>query len=254
MLKLLSHPSAVQVAPPSTPWYSNTTLLSITTIVIGFLTVLAAVWGSLYVARPRRGLVYEASHSSVSADELADLPEADRLTAVAVSFRLRGSGRLDVPTAAFDSGIPLTIRFADATLHRLMGPCSSQPPNRTVPSALIRDGELVIGPGLIGRDQLLAYRLLVTAHELSSFWRPLPQVRGALIDTSLRKNTLRTKVNILAAVLIIALVIAAIIFLHPSQTSNKPSIGDLLVTSVSGGAAAAVLVSSFKAWIQTRRH
>ena len=251
MLELPSYHFLVLAVPRSTPWYASSTVPSITTIVFAFLTVLVTVWGSLYVARPRRALVYDArKHRDATADEVAEyVPEADPAKAIVVNFRLRGSGRLDVPSAAFDSGIPITVRFADATMHRLIGPCDSRPLERTVPSAQTHDGDLVIGPSLIGRDQNLTYHVLVTTHTLPSLWQPVPEVRGALIDIRLRKNTLRTKINTVATILVV--VGAAAVFGYYFQTSHNLSIADFLTLVLASGPLS-VLFKAVKDWIRLR--
>jgi hypothetical protein len=172
--------------PSAAAWYESAFALGVGSIMVGVLAIIATVWAAVYAARPSRALRYRlkscrpATEAELSAVPIYFPPPHP----VIVEFQLRGSGHRDVPGSAFHDGTPITVSLA-GRITALMTPPATFPEARTVPPAEVTDsGTLEIGPGLIGRDQVITYRLLA---DLSQDGRqPKLGVRGSLIDVPLR--------------------------------------------------------------------
>ena len=146
--------------PSATSWYQQTAVLDAGSTVAGLLAVVATVWAAVYAARPGRALLYLVRRwRPPERGEVSpfDVPVAAGRLAVA-DIQLRGSGRQDISSAAFDAGQPITIGVNGSILTLLTA--SSFPAERAAPAATVSGGCLKVGPGLIGRKQILTYRVL----------------------------------------------------------------------------------------------
>jgi hypothetical protein len=168
----------VFVMAAATSWYASIPTLG---FAVAVLALLAALWGPVYLARPRRALVYRMSPPQYLFT-LGPAPVNGSVGPRLLGFRLSGSGRQDVPSSAFD-GTPIIFSLDNGKILSLdEDSIMNQPEDRIVPTARIEDGKLLIGPSLIGRDQVILWEMLAE-YEGSV---PLYRVQGALIDVRLR--------------------------------------------------------------------
>jgi hypothetical protein len=123
---------------------------------------LAAGTGGTLSCSGLEALWESAGGSPGTAFMVAEIAAAasDHFFARIMKIRLRGRGRRDVPISAFDDGRPITLRLIRGEILRLVGEPVSVPEQRLAPRAKVIDGGLAIGPGLIGRDQIITYTLL----------------------------------------------------------------------------------------------
>ena len=160
-------------------WYEQGVVLDIGSTVAALLAVAATVWAALYAAQPGRALLYLVRRWRPA--EPAEVPATVTATRqhrlVVADVQLRGGGRRDIPSTAFDAGQPLTISLNGQIIAVLAA--TSYPGERTVPAATACDGKLEVSPGLIGRGQILTYRVLAELTDLSP---PRLTVSAPLID------------------------------------------------------------------------
>jgi hypothetical protein len=168
----------------ATPWYDSGTLVSVAGVVLSALAIVVTVWATLYAIRPRQALYYKLKSARPVRDSDAYAPQ-DSASGLAhlkiLTICLRGRGRKDVSSAAFDSAAPIAIKVGGPIVE-LIGKPVSFPPERSVPKAEVVGGRLEIGPGLIGRSQLLTYTVLADV--------PTPRVtvEGSLIDVRISRR------------------------------------------------------------------
>jgi hypothetical protein len=173
-------------------WESSSVLTQINTAAV-VLAVFVAIWAARYASRPRRGLVYSADMRDPAGDEQTAwasnvVPKDEQQRAVIVTFVLHGSGRLDVPTSLFDNATPITLSVKDAEI-RSAAPVKTRRGGGLTPPMQVRDNKLEIGPGLIGRNQVLTYTLLaVVTKQLRQPRLVRVTLTSALVDTRLRTN------------------------------------------------------------------
>ena len=175
----------------SAHWWESSTLLTLISTVAGVLAVIAAIWATLYASRPRRALVYYAmTERPVQQLDQAWLsmldPNVYGQLPVIITFVLRGAGRLDVPTSVFDNSTPITVSVTGAEIRRVLQ-VGTRRGGGLAPPSEVRDNKLEIGPGLIGRNQILTYTL--AGVDLTGTIPPgrVPAtLTNALIDTKLR--------------------------------------------------------------------
>jgi hypothetical protein len=169
-------------------WYASSSVIGNMQVALAILTIVATVWVGLYAIRPRQLLIYRLLSSRRLTDsEDASLSEAKRGHGFASikEIRLRGRGRRDIPSSSFDSGMPITLYLVCGEIHCLIGEPVSIPEERPPPKAEVVDGALAIGPGLIGRNQIITYKVL--ACQMGSPSEPLA-VRSSLIDVRMQSR------------------------------------------------------------------
>jgi hypothetical protein len=218
--------------------WESSPLLTPISAVTGVLAVVAAIWATLYASRPRRALAYSIKmQHPIDGYERGRVnlvvPNEEQQRAVIVTFVLRGTGRLDVPTSVFDSSTPITlgvmggeIRGADKVESRRGG--------GLVPAFKVGDNNLEIGPGLIGRNQVLTFTLVaVTRNELDSSGPLCFTLTNALIDTRLRNYNWDISIRIG----LIGVVFAVFLVLWYIWLSHIPVIGhtENLLTYIAAG-------------------
>ena len=162
------------------PWYDSNLAGLFATV----LAIAATVWVTLYALRPRQALYYQLKSSSPVTESNPWWDAATRLKLQhpkILTIRLRGRGRRDVSSAAFDLNAPIAIE-AGGPIFMLLGDPASSPPQRSMPEARIASGALEICPGLIGKSQLLTYTVLADVAQ------PSVSVRGSLIDVQIRRR------------------------------------------------------------------
>jgi hypothetical protein len=166
------------------PWYDSGALVSVAGVAVSVLAILVTVWGTLYAIRPRRALYYKLKSAKPVRDSDAS-PLRASASGLAhpkvLTICLRGRGRKDVSSAAFDSAEPIAVN-AGGPIVGLLGDPVSYPTGRSVPKARVAGGLLEIGPGLIGRSQLLTYTVLADVTE------PRVTVQGSLIDVRISRR------------------------------------------------------------------
>lgn len=216
-------------------WESTSPFLTLIGTVAGVVAVVAAVWATLYASRPRRGLAYSTKIRLPTSSELAALPndvipddikqraviinvipqnveqratiiraiqEDPKQRPVVVTFTLRGTGRLDVPTSAFDNETPITLSVIDAEIRSAIS-VTTRGGGGLIVAQKVRDNRLEIGPGLIGRNQILTYNLIaVTKSRMKLSGKAHISLTNALIDTKLRTDK-RQKVIGIATTLVV---------------------------------------------------
>jgi hypothetical protein len=169
----------------------------------GVLAVLTTIWGAFYASRPRRALTYSARMQLLKGakdNNWADscLQGADRQHAAKVDFILRGSGRLDVPTTAFDKDKPITVDVAKIPIRSAVGFAylkgggfspEYKPKHEDYESGC-EYRTLTIEPGLIGRNQILCYTWITVSNRSIHWWRREAHVtlKSPLVDTKLRPS------------------------------------------------------------------
>jgi hypothetical protein len=173
--------------PSAAPWYESSTVLSGVGVVVSILALLVTVWGVLYAVRPRQALYYRLK----SFRPVGDFDPESQHAALhglkdpkVLTISLRGRGRKDVSSAAFDSGEPIAIT-AGGPIVALLGTPESYPPERSMPKVQVAEGALKISPGLIGRSQLLTYTVLADVA------KPNVRVQGSLIDVTIGRRDTR---------------------------------------------------------------
>jgi len=175
------------------PWWQSSAFLGGVSAVTSALAVIAVVWAALYASRPRRALAYSAKVRVPTEQERATWitkvePKEEQQRAVIITFRLRGSGRLDVPTSAFDNSTPITVTVRDAEIQSV-GAVSTRGGGGLTPEYQFYKDRLEILPGLIGRNQVLTYTLIAVARtQLIPSGSARVTLTNALIDTKLRTD------------------------------------------------------------------
>jgi hypothetical protein len=168
-------------------WYDSSAVLSVAGVLATIVAIVATVWVTLYTVRPRQALYYQLkSCRPVRDSDPAPLrASASGLAHPKVlTICLRGRGRKDVSSAAFDSATPIALK-AGGPIVSLLGDPVSSPLERSVPKTRVAGGMLEIGPGLIGRSQLLTYTVLADAAA------PRIAVQGSLIDVRISRRSER---------------------------------------------------------------
>lgn len=190
--------------PSAVPWYDSAVAVSAAGVLV---TLAVTIWVALYVARPRQALYYHlrsaAPVTEYSNDELRAASVRHGMADPQVlDIWLRGRGRRDISSAAFDAGKPIAIKTPNGRIVKLLDKSTSQP-SRSVPDAWVSDGSLMVGPGLIGRSQLLKYKVLADVKGLT----PQLDIQGSLIDVRIGPRFERF-LGLLAAVVFTFLVVA----------------------------------------------
>jgi hypothetical protein len=195
------------------------------------LAAIGTVWAALYASRPRRALAYSATMRGLTENERVTwtdsvLPDADeRLRAVIVTFNVRGSGRLDVPTSAFDNATPITLSVRDADVRAAIK-VDTRRGGGLAPMSEVRDNKLEVGPGLFGRNQVVVYTLIVvTLKHLDPIPdKPHVTLTSAVIDTKLRTDKtdawIRLGVVAATAALLFGITYGIIRFGHHTHISS----------------------------------
>jgi hypothetical protein len=213
------------------------------------LAAIGTVWGALYASRPRRAIAYSAKIQAASDSKRAALignflPSADEQhRAVIVTFIVRGTGRQDVPTSAFDNAIPITFSVRAADIRGVVD-VDTRWGGGLAPMSQVHDGKLEVGPGLIGRNQVVTYTLvavsttrlvtqlvLVGTVDLS---KADVALTSALIDTKLRtdKADVWIKAGVYAIVSVFLLGSAYALFHFTGRSSNGTSLSVGLVAAL----------------------
>lgn len=195
-------------------WWQSSSALNLVSTAATLLGFAGGIWAALYASRPRRALTYSCRMQRPTTHERANwvdniMPEIqEQVRAAKVNLVVRGSGRLDVPTSVFDNGTPITVNVAAAPIRSEVGIASFRG-GGLQPDSHINGNEIAIGPGLIGRNQILVYTWITVPSQLPSRWGRTVHVtvKSALVDTKLRP----TRRNIWISLGVVAGVTALII-------------------------------------------
>jgi hypothetical protein len=236
------------------PWWESSPLLTLISAVAGVLAVLAAIWATLYASRPRRALAYSVKmQRPTGVDERGRVnlvvPNEEQQRAVIVTFVLRGTGRLDVPSSVFDNSTPISLSVTGAEI-RDAGKVESRRGGGLAPAFEVHDNNLKIGPGLIGRNQVLTFRLVAVIRKelvLSGLLRFT--LTNALIDTRLRNY----RWYILIRIGLIGVVYAVFLVLWYSWIRHISVIKHTEHLSVFIGAGAGLIGGMVGSWVARRR-
>lgn len=238
----------------SAGWWESSTLLTLISTVAGVLAVIAAIWATLYASRPRRALAYyamterpinpldQAWRSMLDPNVYGQLP-------VIVTFVLRGTGRLDVPTSIFDNSTPITVSVTGAEIRRVIQ-VDTRRGGGLVPPSKVRDDKLEIGPGLIGRNQILTYRL--AAVDMTGTIPPgrvAATLTSALIDTKLRTDRRDALIRRGVGSAISVVLLVAFFWVDHRISSHKTA---TLITLIVAGVG--LLGTLLGAWAARPRH
>ena len=157
------------------------------------VAVIVAIWATLYAQPTPAGRRFrpppwtERPVQQLDQAWLSMLdPTSYRQFPVIITFVLRGAGRLDVPTSVFDNSTPITVSVTGAEIRRVLQ-VGTRRGGGLAPPSEVRDNKLEIGPGLIGKNQILTYTL--AGVDLTGTIPPgrVPAtLTNALIDTKLR--------------------------------------------------------------------
>jgi hypothetical protein len=182
----------------SVQWWQSSSVLNLIGTIATVLAFAGGIWAALYASRPRRALTYSATMRPPDSDEqkkwveYALTDEDERERAAIVNFILRGSGRLDVSASVFDNGLPIEITADkdDAPIRSEVGFAHRRDDGRW-PEWHPSGNTITIGPGRIGRNQILVYTwITVPKNPLISEQGREPKVAmaSALVDTRLRRG------------------------------------------------------------------
>ncbi|MFE1030003.1 hypothetical protein ACFW5I_36685 [Streptomyces sp. NPDC058818] len=168
-------------------WYESPLLWSAASVLVGLL----AVWATLRAANPKRHLAYTMRSIAPLIPSSGPLRDglAMNLNGIALQdphvlqFELANWGRRDIPSSAFDSGMPIRIDLGCDVVSILE---TASKPSHAVPPAVSADGQsILVGPGLIARGQ----RITITV--LADGPRPELTAHVALIDVRVRQDQVR---------------------------------------------------------------
>ena len=210
---------------PTAAWYQQTAVLDVGSTVAGLLAVVATVWAAVYAARPGRALLYLVRRWRPPVRGEAspfDVPlAAGRL--VVADIQLRGGGRQDIPSAAFDAGRTINIGVNGSILTLLT--TSSFPAERAGPDATVSAGRVQVGPGLIGRKQVLTYRVLAEILDPDPNHPPRLTVSAPLVDV---RTGPRQPFWVTDSWMFASAVLAPVCFLGVRWFSGRPHLPHLL--------------------------
>jgi hypothetical protein len=250
----------------ATPWYQAPLVTSDGPVVIGILAIIATVWATFRAAKPRQGLVYRvASSRSITDGDSEEVRALKGNWARILEIRLDGSGRRDIPSSAFNDGQPIIIYVNEGEILMLFDKPTSIPIERPAPKAeLITNdpttpgvGCLAVGPGLIGRDQIITYKVVAR-----SVWRPADVpvlgVRHSLIDVQVKPPLAEPNYAGFVLWIICAAILAGIIEIEahthlpsPVELSLGQVIGPFFILSVFLPPLI-ILISWTSAWARKR--
>jgi hypothetical protein len=133
-------------------------------------------------------------------------PRAERRTGTCCHRHLRAPRDRSARCAhvRLDNSTPITLSVEGAEI-RSATPVSTRRGGGLAPALQVRDNELEIGPGLIGRNQVLIYTLVsVTKNQLIPSGQAPVTLTNALIDTKLRTDKRSTLIGIGVIVVVAA--------------------------------------------------
>lgn len=147
------------------PFWTDGTFWGGAGAVIGLFSIIAIVWVTIRVGRPKRQLWCSMTPAtpllarSGLSNRLRVMYDEELLEAphtVIVELKSRGR-RIDIPSGAFDKGQPLALDVGAAILEILE--CDTDP-DRTLPKITHEDSKLLIWPSLIKWDQNILISML----------------------------------------------------------------------------------------------
>jgi hypothetical protein len=108
--------------------------------------------------------------------------------------------------------MPIVIQVG-GPIAELLTPPISWPRERSIPKSRVADGGLMIGPGLIGRDQVITYAVL------ADVVMPKISIGGSLIDVRIQKRQSLLSISGMATLTIGFAVL--LIILSPLEATRK---------------------------------
>ncbi|WP_217242281.1 hypothetical protein [Streptomyces sp. AC555_RSS877] len=168
-------------------WYETESLWAAASVGVAIAALVAGAWATLRAAYPKRCLTYDLvtltpliSPSSLLRGGLSVSLNGAALTDPHVlKIRLLNSGVRDIPSDAFDNGVPIRIDLGARVISVLD---STSEPSHAVPPSLNVDGQCItIGPTLIAKKQQITVSALVDGPQ------PRLTIRAALIEVDVRR-------------------------------------------------------------------
>jgi hypothetical protein len=215
-------------------WYDSPTLWGSATVIVAVLSTAILAWITYWVANPKHLLLF-----GMKAIPVKKIPDAIRSRMESLShprvfeIQVASQGRRDIPSAAFDQGIPVRLDLG-AQIVESLGSTS----NDTSRGYRLRftPGEtwIDIGPCLIGRRQVLSLCLLADG--------PQPRLsctRRSLIDIEIRDKASERRARRWAGLTIVIWLFALIV--------------TILLLPPAASFAAIVLLGISVSWILARR-
>jgi hypothetical protein len=251
----------------ATPWYQAPLVTSDAPVVIGILAIIATVWATFRAAKPRRGLVYRvvSSRSIIDGDSEEVHALKGNYRARILEIRLDGRGRYDIPSSAFNDGQPIIIYMNYGEILMLFDKPTSIPIERSPPKAeLITNdpaapgvGRLAVGPGLIGRDQIIIYKVVAQSTNRPADV-PVLGIRHSLIDVQVKPRLVEPNYTGFVLWIICAAILAGIA--EVEAHTHLPSLVELSLGQVIGPLFAFavflpplfIVISWTSAWVQKR--
>ncbi|MGV4988642.1 hypothetical protein ACVB8X_43270 [Streptomyces sp. NRAIS4] len=163
-------------------WYKSGTFWAAAAVVAAIVVGACTIWATFKVANPKRRLDYallsvtSLLQGSTSLHGVVEVTRAG--TALAdpqvIKVGLANRGRRDVPSSAFDSGQPIKIDVGVPIVDIL--DMMSKPAHHQLPSITSTGSTVLIGPGLISRNQSITISLLADGQQ------PAVSCQASLID------------------------------------------------------------------------
>lgn len=215
-------------------WYTSGTFWSGAAVIVAILSTVILVWITVWVANPKHLLLFGMKTIPPKKLQGATRSRMDSLSHPRVlEVQIISRGRRDIPSSAFDQGIPVRLDIG-AQIVECLGSESDDIARAYYPK-FDPDGTWIdIGPCLIGRHQIFSLYMLVDGSHPR-----LTCTRQSLIDINVRERAserrARRGTQLMLAVWALA-VIVLLLFFPP-------------VFSV----AAIVLLSVLEGWVLARR-
>jgi hypothetical protein len=171
-------------------WYDSTVFWGVLGLVVSLLATLV---GYLLTVSGRR-LAWSASRAG------RDGPRRVKIT-------LASTGLSDIPSEVFDGGQPIRFDLGVRITELVSATSAAKTTSRTpppVPPAVITGSVLEVGPGLIGRQQVLTY--VVETDESAAF--AYASCRAPLVDVHVKQESDAASAPFLGCGMIIAVGIA----------------------------------------------
>ncbi|MWA08115.1 hypothetical protein [Streptomyces sp. BA2] len=169
------------------PFWTSGTFWGAAGVIVAMVSGVAAVWATLQSAHPKRQLVYDYEVTSIVTRNhtLANTLELRRngellINPHVVRIDIRNTGRRDIPSAAFDSEMPVCFNLGAQILEVLdvhSHSAEAQPPRYEIVGQ-----EVHIRPGRIGRGTGASYTLLADG-------LPALTLTNSLIDIEVKRGT-----------------------------------------------------------------
>ncbi len=166
----------------ASPWYDNASLWSGVSAIAAVVMIGIGAWATLRATNPRRRLSYEVHSLTPVVPATGPLREHVSVSAGGIiltdphvfSVELANTGWRDIPSSAFDRGIPIRLDLGAQVISVLE--TVMQPPHALTPVVAVDGQSLLLGPSLIAKKQSVKISALVNGVD------PALSIRTGLTD------------------------------------------------------------------------